>query len=55
VQVDKQMAAPAVIENAQLAPSETESLIKECGWKDGDSGDSAEEKSLTNEQQRQIT
>jgi hypothetical protein len=36
-------------ENAQLAPSETKSLNEECGWKGGDSGDSAGEKTLSNE------
>ena len=37
--VDKQMAAPAD-ENTQLAPNE-KTLTQECGWKGGDSGDSA--------------
>jgi hypothetical protein len=32
-------------ENAQLAPSE-KSLIEECGWKDGDSGNPAGRKTL---------
>jgi hypothetical protein len=45
-EVDNQVAAPAVNENAQLAPSESKSLLQECGWKDGVSGDSAGEKNL---------
>ena len=32
-------------ENAQLAPSEKNAL-RECGWKDGDSGDSAPERKI---------
>jgi hypothetical protein len=46
-EVANQVAAPAVNENAQLAPSESKSLLEECGWKDGVSGNSAGEKILT--------
>jgi hypothetical protein len=52
-QVDNQVAAPAEtrmpnLHRAKIARSE-------CGWKDGDSGDSAEEKTMFNEKTKQLT
>jgi hypothetical protein len=53
-QVAKQVAAPAVTRTPNLHRA-TRSLIEECGWKDGGSGDSAEEKTLSNEKKKQST
>jgi hypothetical protein len=41
-EVDNQVAAPAETRTPNLHRAKV-SLIEECGWKDGDSGDSAEE------------
>jgi hypothetical protein len=54
-EVANQVAAPAVNENAQLAPSESKPLLEECGWKDGVSGDSAGEEILTNKKTTEPT
>ena len=42
-EVDKQMAAPAETRTPNLHRA-NKALIKECGWKGGDSGDSAGKK-----------
>ena len=44
-EVDNQVAAPAETRTPNLHRAKT-SLIKECGWKGGDSGNSAGEKHL---------
>jgi hypothetical protein len=44
------VAAPTETRNTQLAPSETKSLIEECGWKGGDRGQLGGRK--TNDQQK---
>jgi hypothetical protein len=49
-EVDNQVAAPAETRTPNLHRA-NQSLIEECGWKGGDSGgDSAGEKTLSNEE-----
>ena len=48
--VDKQVAAPTETRTPNL--HQRKSLIEECGWQGGDSGDSAEGKTLSNGKQR---
>ena len=52
-QVDNQVAAPAETRMPSLHRAKI--ARPECGWKDGDSGDSAEEKTMFNEKTKQLT
>jgi hypothetical protein len=49
-EVDNQVAAPAETRTPNWHRAKTKSLIEECGWKGGDSGNSEGEKPLSNEQ-----
>jgi hypothetical protein len=53
-QVDNQVAAPAETRTPNWHRAKT-SLNEECGWKDGDSGNSAERKTLSNEETKELT
>jgi hypothetical protein len=44
IKVENQVAAPTEPRTPNFHPSETKSLIKECEWKGGDSGDAARKK-----------
>jgi hypothetical protein len=50
-EVDKQVAAPAETRTPNLHRA-NQSLIEECGWKGGDSGDSAAKKKVANKNTR---
>jgi hypothetical protein len=52
-EVDNQAAAPAETRTPNLHRAK-KPLIEECGWKGGDSGDSAGEKTLSNEKRKEL-
>jgi hypothetical protein len=53
-EVDNQVAAPAETRTLNLHRAK-KSLNQECGWKGGDSGNSAGEKTLSNEKTKEPT
>jgi hypothetical protein len=53
-EVDKQMAAPAETRTPNLHRANQKALIEECGWKGGDSGDSAGNKPRDQQIPKQI-
>jgi hypothetical protein len=52
-EVDNQVAAPAEMRTPNLHRVKQKSLNEECGWKGGDNGDSAGEKTLSNEKPKE--
>ena len=52
-EVDNQVAAPAETRIPNLHRANQKALIEECGWKGGDSGDSAGRNSVTNQYQNE--
>jgi hypothetical protein len=54
-EVEKQVAAPTETRTPNLHRAKTKSLIEECGWKGGDSGNSAEKKDLSNKKTKEPT
>ena len=54
LQVDNQVAAPAETRTPNLHRANT-IAHRECGWKDGVSGNSAGEKTLSNEKVNELT
>ena len=53
-QVDNQGAAPAETRTPNLHRAKR-SLIKECGWKDGDSANSAERNTVSTKKTKELT
>jgi hypothetical protein len=51
-EVDKQVAAPAETRTPNWHRAKQKSLLEECGWKGGDSGNSAGEKPCPTKKQK---
>jgi hypothetical protein len=54
IKVENQVAAPAETRTPNLHRA-TDSLIQECGWKGGDSGELGCRKTLSNEKTKEPT
>jgi len=54
-EVENQVAAPAETRTPNWHRAKQKSLNEECGWKGGDGGDSAGEKTLSNEKTKEPT
>jgi hypothetical protein len=54
IKVENQVAAPAKTRTPNLHRAKQKSLHQECGWKGGDSGDSARRKTLSNQKRKEI-